>query len=43
MIVAANQGVFVILPHDQVAGIPEETQPLKIVRVVTTVEYYLTD
>ena len=39
----ANQGVFVILPRDQVAGIPEETQPLKTVRVVTTVEYYLTD
>jgi hypothetical protein len=39
----ANQGVFVILPRDQVAGIPEETQPLKTVRVVTTVEYYLKD
>jgi hypothetical protein len=39
----ANQGVFVILPRDQVAGSPEETQPLKIVRVVTTVEYYLKD
>jgi hypothetical protein len=39
----ANQGVFVILPRDQVAGIPEETQPLKTVRVVTPVEYYLKD
>jgi hypothetical protein len=39
----ANQGVFVILPRDQVGGIPEETQPLKTVRVVTTVEYYLSD
>jgi hypothetical protein len=39
----ANQGVFVILPRDQVAGSPEETQPLKTVRVVTTVEYYLKD
>jgi hypothetical protein len=39
----ANQGVFVILPRDQVAGVSEETQPLKTVRVVTTVEYYLRD
>lgn len=39
----ANQGVFVILPRDQVGGIPEESQPLKTVRVVTTVEYYLKD
>jgi hypothetical protein len=39
----ANQGVFVILPRDQVAGGTEENQPFKTVRVVTTVEYYLKD
>lgn len=37
----ANQGVFVILPRDQAAGIPEESQVSKTVRVVTTVEYFL--
>lgn len=37
----ANQGVFVILPRDQASGITEESQPNKIVRVVTTVEYFL--
>jgi hypothetical protein len=37
----ANQGVFVILPRDQAAGIPEETQVTKTVRVVSTVEYFL--
>jgi hypothetical protein len=37
----ANQGVFVILPRDQASGISEESQPAKVVRVVTTVEYFL--
>lgn len=37
----ANQGVFVILPRDAAAGISEETQLNKTVRVVATVEYYL--
>jgi len=37
----ANQGVFVILPRDQASGISEESQPHKVVRVVTTVEYFL--
>jgi hypothetical protein len=37
----ANQGVFVILPRDQAAGIAEESQVNKIVRVVSTVEYFL--
>lgn len=37
----ANQGVFVILPRDQAPGISEEEQPVKTVRVVATVEYFL--
>lgn len=42
----ANQGVFVILPRDasgseQGPGIAEATQMVKIVRVVSTVEYQL--
>jgi hypothetical protein len=37
----ANQGVFVILPRDVAAGVSEETQLNKTVRVVATVEYYL--
>jgi hypothetical protein len=37
----ASQGVFVILPRDQAPGIQEERQPHKILRVVTTVDYYL--
>ena len=37
----ANQGVFEILPRDQVSGISEESQIAKIVRVVSTVEYSL--
>jgi hypothetical protein len=42
----ANQGIFVILPRDaasgeQGPGMAEQTQILKIVRVVTTVEYLL--
>jgi uncharacterized protein len=39
----ANQGVFVILPRDQIPGAQEESQMQKTVRVVTTVEYYLKD
>jgi hypothetical protein len=39
----ANQGVFVILPRDQAPGVSEEDQLLKVVRVVTTVQYYLED
>lgn len=37
----ANQGVFEIRARDQAAGISEEQQPIKTVRVVTTIEYYL--
>ncbi|HEY9119458.1 MAG TPA: SIMPL domain-containing protein [Marinobacter sp.] len=37
----ANQGVFQILARDQAPGISEGQQPVKTVRVVTTVEYYL--
>lgn len=37
----ANQGVFEILPRDQVPGILQETQIDKTVRVVSTVEYFL--
>ena len=37
----ANQGVFVILPRDQAAGIQEQNQLFKLVRVVSTVEYFL--
>lgn len=39
----ANQGVFVILPRDQVPGVSEERQLNKIVRVVATIEYLLED
>ncbi len=39
----ASQGVFVILPRDQVQGMMEETQAFKTVRVVSTVDYYLRD
>jgi hypothetical protein len=39
----ASQGVFVILPRDQVPGEQEERQRDKIVRVVSTIEYYLRD
>jgi hypothetical protein len=39
----ANQGVFVILPRDQAAGIQEQNQLFKLVRVVSTVEYFLRD
>jgi hypothetical protein len=37
----ASQGIFEILPRDQAQGITEESQIAKIVRVVTTVEYFL--
>ncbi|HEX9895021.1 MAG TPA: SIMPL domain-containing protein [Gemmatimonadales bacterium] len=37
----ANQGVFVILPRDQAPGVTEESQLFKMVRVVSTVDYYL--
>lgn len=37
----ANQGVFQILPRDQAPGITEPQQPVKTVRVVSTIEYYL--
>jgi hypothetical protein len=39
----ANQGVFVILPRDQASGVQEQQQLFKILRVVTTVEYFLDD
>lgn len=37
----ASQGVFLILPRDQAPGIAEESQVNKVVRVVSTVEYFL--
>lgn len=37
----ASQGVFEILPRDQAAGISEESQVAKTVRVVSTVDYSL--
>ena len=37
----ANQGVFQILARDQTPGIMEGQQPVKTVRVVSSVEYYL--
>jgi hypothetical protein len=37
----ANQGIFEILPRDQAQGITEESQVVKTVRVVSTVEYAL--
>ena len=39
----ASQGVFVILPRDQAPGVQEQQQLQKILRVVTTVEYFLGD
>src|SRR5437899_12893111 len=39
----AEQGVFVILPRDQAAGVQEQSQIDKTVRVVTTVQYFLRD
>jgi uncharacterized protein len=38
-----NQGVFEILPRDQGPGAQETAQIAKLVRVVTTVEYFLKD
>jgi uncharacterized protein len=37
----ASQGVFEILARDQAPGITEESQIAKIVRVVSTIDYYL--
>lgn len=37
----ANQGVFEILPREQAAGIREESQVYKTLRVVSTVEFLL--
>lgn len=37
----ANQGVFEILPRDQASGITEESQVMKVVRVVSTVDFVL--
>lgn len=37
----ANQGVFEILPRDPAQGISEQSQVMKRVRVVSTVEYIL--
>ena len=37
----ASQGVFEILPRDQAPGITQESQLVKLVRVVSTVEYEL--
>jgi hypothetical protein len=39
----ASQGVFVILPRDPAPGVIEESQLHKTVRVVATIEYYLSD
>lgn len=39
----ANQGMFVILPRNQVPGIMEENEYYKKVRVVTTLTYFLED
>jgi hypothetical protein len=39
----ASQGVFQILARDQAPGINEANQPAKIVRIVSTVEFYLRD
>jgi hypothetical protein len=38
---AASQGVFEILPRDQAPGISEESQIVKTVRVVSTIDYLL--
>jgi hypothetical protein len=37
----AYQGVFEILPRDQAPGISESSQIAKVVRVVSTIDYYL--
>ena len=40
---SASQGAVEILPRDQAPGISEESQLMKIVRVVTTVDYAVRD
>jgi len=40
-ILQANQGVFEILARDQAPGMSEESQIAKVVRVVSTIDYYL--
>jgi hypothetical protein len=40
---SANQGVFVILPQEEIPGFDEKNQADKVVRVVATVEYRLVD
>ena len=42
-ILRANQGVFVIRPRDRAPGIREESQMNKTVRVVSTIDYLLSD
>ena len=37
----ANQGVFSVLPREQIPGVSESEQINKVVRVVSTVVYYL--
>jgi hypothetical protein len=37
----ANQGVFVILPRDPAPGVNEGAQLQKMIRVVSTVQYFL--
>lgn len=39
----ADQGTFVILARDKAPGISEQTQPLKTVRVVSHLQFYLLD
>jgi hypothetical protein len=39
----ATQGVFEILPRDQAPGITEQSQIVKTVRVVSTIDYLLRD
>lgn len=39
----ANQGVFEILPFEQISGTSQESQINKNVRVVSTIEYYIGD
>jgi hypothetical protein len=39
----ARQGVYVILPRDRAAGVREQSQLHKTLRVVTTIEYRLAD
>ena len=39
----ANQGIFEIVGRDQAPGVMSEGQVAKVVRVVSTVEYFLKD